>query len=249
MKTKRWLSLTLAILIAATLILPACDGKKADEGPDDKPIELVPAGEVIGKYSKDDRDHGSEPNEPTKFVRLHYRRNDDFKNDRSCYEPWNIWAWDMTNGGNGAAYDFTGYDDYGVFVDLDLALISGGKPIDKLGFIVRTDNWSKDPDGDRSIDIAAETPGGIQNVYVRTTEATVFYSQANALASVVSYAMLRDAKTISVYFKPISEEFKPYLPRFTVEVNGELFISRCITRSSGDIMSSPLISTCFHGRR
>ncbi len=227
MKTKRWFSVLLALLLAASLLLPGCGGKEQeaaeDEGPDDKPVELVPAGDVIGKYAKDEVDHASRPNAPTKFIRLHYRRTDDFKNDRSCYEPWNVWAWDMTNGGNGAAYEFTGYDDYGVYADLDLELISGGKEITKLGFIIRTDTWSKDPDGDRSIDIEAETPDGIQNVYVRTTESTVFYTQESALASVVSYAMLRDEKTISVYFKPISEEFKPYRPRFTVEVDGEAY--------------------------
>ena len=112
------------------------------------------------------------------------------------------------------------YDDYGVYADLDLDLISGGRPVSKLGFIVRTDNWTKDPDGDRMIDVQPETPDGIQDVYVRTTEATVFYSQDNALKSTVSYALLRDEKTISVYFKPLSGEFRPYPTRFAVTVNG-----------------------------
>ena len=99
-----------------------------DEGPDDVPIQIDPAGDVIDKYTKDETDHSAQPLSATKYVRLHYRRNDDTSNDRSCYVPWNIWAWDMTNGGNGAAYEFTGYDDYGVYVDLDLAVISGGNP-------------------------------------------------------------------------------------------------------------------------
>ena len=192
----------------------------ADEGPDDIPIKLEPAGNVIGKYTKDETDYASKPEEATKIVRLHYRRNDDNSNDRSCYEPWNVWAWDMTNGGNGAAYEFTGYDDYGVYADLDLAVISGGQSIEKLGFIVRTETWTKDPDGDRSIDILAQTPGGVQNVYVRTTESTVFETQDNALKSIVSYAMLWDGKTISVYFKPLSNEFKTYAPRFSMKLNG-----------------------------
>ncbi|MBQ3939110.1 MAG: type I pullulanase [Clostridia bacterium] len=218
MKTKRLTAFLMAILVCASLVAVGCGNK---EGPDDKPIQLTPAGNVIDKYSKDETDHSALPDAETKIVRLHYRRNDDTANDRSCYVPWNVWAWDMTNGGNGAAYEFTGYDDYGVYVDLDLDLISGGRPISKLGFIVRTDNWSKDPDGDRSIDIQPESPDGIMNVYVRTTEATVFYTQDNALKSIVSYAMLRDEKTISVYFKPLSEEFKPYLTRFSVAVNDE----------------------------
>ena len=192
-----------------------------DEGPDDVPIQLTPAGNVIDKYSKDDTDHSSLPEEKTKTVRLHYRRNDDSNNDRSSYQAWNVWAWDMTNGGNGAAYEFTGYDDYGVYADLDLDVISGGKDISKMGFIVRTDNWAKDPDGDRSIDIAGTTHGGLQNVYVRTSESTVFDTQDNACKSIVSYALLKSSDRISVYFKPLANDFKPYSPRFYINFNGE----------------------------
>ena len=192
-----------------------------EEGPDDVPLQLTPAGNVIDKYTKDDTDYASLPEEPTKTVRLHYRRNDDTNNDRSSYPAWNVWAWDMTNGGNGAAYEFTGYDDFGVYVDLDLNVISGGKEIALLGFIVRTDTWSKDPDGDRSIEIAEKTPGGLQNVYVRTAESTVFDTQENACKSIVSYASLKSANCITVYFKPLSNDFKSYSPRFTVNVNGE----------------------------
>ncbi len=226
MKIKK---LTSAIaLLLAVLMLAGCgagpapaDSKPVDEGPDDTPIALEPAGDVIAQYKKDDTDYASMSPETTRIVRLHYRRNDDTANDRSCYVAWNVWAWDMANGGNGAAYDFTGYDDYGVYADLDLAVISGGQGTDKLGFIVRTDTWSKDPDGDRSIDVLPETPGGVQNVYVRTTESTVFDTQENALKSIISYAMLRDGKTISVYFKPLAADFKSYAPRFSMTVNGK----------------------------
>ena len=213
------------LLMAALALASLCSCGKAEEGPDDKPTELQPAGNVIEKYSKDDTDYSSLPLEDTRIVRLHYRRNDDNTNDRACYDPWNVWAWDMTNGGNGDAYDFTGYDDYGVYADLDLSVISGGKPIEKLGFIIRTDNWSKDPDGDRSIDIEPQTPGGIQGIWVRTTESTVFDTEENACKSIVSYAMLQDSKTLSVYFKPLSNEFKAYSPRFSVTVNGKEYKS------------------------
>ena len=207
------------LVFVLLFLLAACG--KADEGPDDKPISLEPAGNVISQYTFDSVDHSKEELKDTAIVRLHYRRNDDTNNDRSSYPAWNVWAWDMTNGGNGDAYQFTGYDDYGVYADLDLSVISGGLPMDKMGFIVRTDNWSKDPDGDRSIDIEAQTPGGIQDVYVRTTESTVFDTQENALKSIVSYVMLKDQKTVTVYFKPLSSEFKSYEPRFSMTVNGK----------------------------
>ena len=96
------------LLMAALALASLCSCGKAEEGPDDKPTGLQPAGNVIEKYSKDDTDYSSLPLEDTRIVRLHYRRNDDNTNDRACYDPWNVWAWDMTNGGNGDAYDFTG---------------------------------------------------------------------------------------------------------------------------------------------
>ena len=143
----------MAILLAVSL-LSGCGSK---EGPDEKPIQLEKAGDVISRYTLDSTDYASMPSEPTKILRLHYRRNDDSKNDRACYEAWNVWAWDMANGGPGAAYEFTGYDDYGVYVDLSLDELSEGKGTSLVGFIVRTDNWSKDPDGDRSIEILPAT--------------------------------------------------------------------------------------------
>ncbi len=101
-----------AVAVLVLLLLSLLSGcGKADEGPDDKPIALEPAGSVISKYTKDDTDYSALPAAPTAVVRLHYRRNDDSANDRSCYQPWNVWAWDMDNGGSGAAYEFTGYDD------------------------------------------------------------------------------------------------------------------------------------------
>lgn len=246
MTMKKRFSIILAFLLAAAMLLTACgkteespkpEGEATpaaqttdqpaatpepvDEGPDDVAIELIPAGDVVEAYVKDETDHASMPLAPTETVRLHYRRNDDTQNDRGCYAAWNVWAWDMTNGGNGAAYPFTGYDDYGVYADLDLSVIGGGKPVGLLGFIVRTDNWTKDPDGDRSIEILPETPDGIQEVWVRTTESTVFNTQENALKSIVSYSLLSNENTIFVYFKPLSESFRPYLPRFAVTVNGE----------------------------
>lgn len=211
----------MALLLTAVTLLSLLTGCASKDGPDEKPVELEPAGNVVSAYTKDDTDYSSKPEEKTRIVRLHYRRNDDTANNREVYGAWNVWAWDMANGGNGAAYPFTGYDDYGVYADLDLDVISEGKGTSRIGFIIRTDNWTKDPDGDRDIVIADSVPGGLQEVFVRTGESTVFETRDNALKSIISYAMLRDARTVSVYFKPLSAGFVPYSGRFSVTVNGE----------------------------
>ena len=238
MKIKKSLCVILCCLLTVPFILCGCNN--ADEGPDDVPLKLEPAGNVISKYKKDDTDYASLPEEPTKIVRLHYRRTDDTNNDRSSYQAWNVWAWDMTNGGNGAAYEFTGYDDYGVYADLDLNVIADGKPIETLGFIVRTENWTKDPDGDRSIDIKEKTPGGLQDVYVRTAESTVFDNMENACKSIVSYAMLKSSNQISVYFKPLANDFKSYQKRFSITVNGEDYTSFTMGEYDGSLKRADL---------
>ena len=128
MKANKKILTLIIFAMVLTLAFSACG--KADEGPDDKPISIEPAGNVIAQYTFDDVDHSKEDLKDTAVVRLHYRRNDDTNNDRSSYVAWNVWAWDMTNGGNGDAYQFTGYDDYGVYADLDLSVISGGISMD-----------------------------------------------------------------------------------------------------------------------
>ncbi|MBR2702276.1 MAG: hypothetical protein IKE77_09345, partial [Erysipelotrichaceae bacterium] len=59
------------VLILFLLLANVLTGCKADEGPDDKPIALEPAGNVIDRYKKDDTDYSSKPAEKTRIVRLH----------------------------------------------------------------------------------------------------------------------------------------------------------------------------------
>lgn len=218
MKKKRLLTLA---LIPLMLISTACNGVDPEYGPDEKTVSLVPPTNVYNKYAAPDVTHETSPLAETTKVRMHYRRNDDSDNNRQVYDPWNIWAWDISNGGNGDAYDFTNYDDYGVYVDLDLSVIGGGKKVTSLGFIVRTDNWSKDPDGDRSIEINEQSPGGIQDVYVKSRDTTIFTTANNALKSTIDCAIMESFTDISVYFKPLTKEFKTYPKRFSIEINGE----------------------------
>ena len=216
MKKKKTFVFGLALF---SIITTGCVDK--DYGPDEKYDKLTTPTNVVSTYKQGDSSHESKPLEETKIVRLHYRRKDDTDNNRKVYEPWNIWAWDITNGGNGDAYNFTHYDNYGVYVDLDLNIIGGGQTIESLGFIVRTDNWAKDPDGDRSIEVNKTSPGGIQDVYVRSGDITLFTTPQNALKSSVDCAIMDSFNDISVFFKPITKEFKAYPKRFSIEINGE----------------------------
>ena len=216
MKKKKTFVFGLALF---SIITTGCVDK--DYGPDEKYDKLITPTNVVSTYKQGDSSHESKPLEETKIVRLHYRRKDDTDNNRKVYEPWNIWAWDITNGGNGDAYNFTHYDNYGVYVDLDLNTIGGGQTIESLGFIVRTDNWAKDPDGDRSIEVNKTSPGGIQDVYVRSGDITLFTTPQNALKSSVDCAIMDSFNDISVFFKPITKEFKAYPKRFSIEINGE----------------------------
>ena len=216
MKKKKTFVFGLALF---SIIATGCVDK--DYGPDEKYDKLTTPTNVVSTYKQGDSSHESKPLEETKIVRLHYRRKDDTDNNRKVYEPWNIWAWDITNGGNGDAYNFTHYDNYGVYVNLDLNTIGGGQAIESLGFIVRTDNWAKDPDGDRSIEVNKTSPGGIQDVYVRSGDTTLFTSPQNALKSSVDCAIMDSFNDISVFFKPITKEFKAYPKRFSIEINGE----------------------------
>lgn len=73
------------------------------------------------------------------FVLFYYRPDE-------TYSDWNLWLWKQ--GGSGSRYDFTGVQNGVAFFksrrDLFFDAASG-----RLGFIVRTDAWQKDPDVDR----------------------------------------------------------------------------------------------------
>lgn len=81
-----------------------------------------------------------------KRVIIHYNR------PSGIYTGWNVWLW--ADGINAAAYQFNkngnayALDSYGAVGQWDL---TGTASAQSVGFIIRTDNWDKDPDGDRFI--------------------------------------------------------------------------------------------------
>lgn len=86
-------------------------------------------------------------------LKLHYHRED------GSYEGWDVWLWD--DGGEGAAYPFE--EEEGEMV----ATKEITPDATKIGFIVRTQDWTKDFDGDQFIDVS-EMVSGTVHVYVES---------------------------------------------------------------------------------
>ncbi len=107
-------------------------------------------------------------------VNIHYHRAD------GDYADWNIWTW--TDGGG--AIDHEPPYQFGEQLDENgaaVATITVVESTQRLGFIVRTDQWAKDPDGDRFIDMSGVISGTV-DVYCESGSAlndfTVDYSNA-----------------------------------------------------------------------
>lgn len=76
---------------------------------------------------------------------------------------WNLWIW--PEGGEGKAYPFTGTDEFGQVATVEL---EGDHQ--RVGFIVRTDDWQKDVDADRFVEVL----GGEGEVWLISGDATVY---------------------------------------------------------------------------
>ena len=145
-------------------------------------------------------------------VWIHYTRPD------GQYDKWNIWAWDLTNNGNGAAYEFNGTDSYGVYADILLSEVSS-KQMNDMGFIVRTNDWDKDPDGDRSIKVAGQAPDGIKEIWVKSGSMTIYDNPEDATKATIKYAILSGTsdKIVNVTFENL-DAFQA--DRLVVKVDG-----------------------------
>ncbi|WP_239519343.1 type I pullulanase [Bifidobacterium ramosum] len=142
-------------------------------------------------------------------VTIHYHRLADDYASEDGMKAWDIWSW--ADGVNGAAFPFTGHDDYGLVAKYTLK----GSAMSKPQFIVRYggDGWeAKDPDTDRTIPqsaIVVRADGtasaeiwlvqGDANVY---TNGTLY----NAAGTIIA-ASMTDFTTITAKLnKPISAD-------------------------------------------
>ena len=120
--------------------------------------ELV---EIPG-YTLGNEDTSTLAEATTTKVRFHYSRND------TQYPNWSLWCWDKA--GTSGRFEFTHYDEFGVWGDVELSQLQGENPTTELGFLIAIDpggTWqAKDYESDRFVSIQPTTPGGIQHVYL-----------------------------------------------------------------------------------
>lgn len=124
--------------------------------------------------------------ERVKTLRIHYQRPD------GNYTPWNLWIWTSVNGelNRDSRVEFTGSDSYGVYVDIDT---SQWKLSQTMGIIVRTDEWAKDPDGDRFISLfmSDDNPEGLKEVFLKSNDSTMYDKDGNVLDTNISALQLK----------------------------------------------------------
>lgn len=180
-----------------------------------------PGPDIVDNYTRETVTYTDKPAAPTTMVRFHYHRKDD---DGSLYSyiKWSLWCWDTYNGGNGDRYQFRTYDDYGVICDLPLATVAaeGYSTTQQIGFIVSTENWSKDIDSDRYIDIKETAPGGVQEVYLMQGNSKIFDSAEAASMTTLGFARVDALNKVYVTFKPADDGFKFDKSKISVYVNG-----------------------------
>ncbi|MDE7262571.1 MAG: type I pullulanase, partial [Oscillospiraceae bacterium] len=86
-------------------------------------------------------------------LKLHYHRED------GSYDGWDVWLWEV--GGEGGGFPFAEEDGEMVATKV----VTPG--VTSVGFIVRTEDWTKDFDGDQYIDIS-EMVSGTVHIYVES---------------------------------------------------------------------------------
>lgn len=133
-------------------------------------------------------------------ISFHYHRND------GEYDDWALWLWEP-NAGEGEELTFNGQDEYGAIAAYPLShwtdVATNG-----LGFIVKnkspeggTVTWvSKDPDGDRFIDLNnfEIDENDIYHVYLMTADPNIYINADLEQAEIISSAVFNEVGNIHV---------------------------------------------------
>ncbi|HWT73957.1 MAG TPA: type I pullulanase [Mobilitalea sp.] len=123
-------------------------------------------------------------------INVHYHR---YAQD---YDGWNIWSWEL--GGEGAAFEFSGEDDFGKVATYTLQIADDAT---QVGFIVRhstsSNAWDlKDTNNDRFMDVT-KAKDGVIDIYVVQDDANFGYAEDEmSLAPKIMETAINDSKTI-----------------------------------------------------
>ncbi len=163
----------LPLMMAALLALVGC----GSSGEESSSASSIDTGQI-------EVEHLDEPS-----VVIHYHRND------NNYEGWNLWLWGF--GYDGAAYEFNGTSDYGVYAHYPLSNWVGSTMV---GFIVRTDDWAKDPSPDRFINLDEWEPNEYDeyHAYLKTTDVKVYTDTLGTVYNGIGGAYFMNKNLISV---------------------------------------------------
>lgn len=118
-------------------------------------------------------------NDETEII-IHYQES--YQNTKD----WNLWVW--VENVYGGVHEFTGTDDFGKYAKVTFEGIH-----DRVGFIVRTNDWTKDG-GDRWIE---NIKGGRAEVWVLSGDDKVYYSQP-ALEPTINSATIDNFNEITI---------------------------------------------------
>uniref|UniRef100_UPI004055F8D4 type I pullulanase n=1 Tax=Agathobacter sp. TaxID=2021311 RepID=UPI004055F8D4 len=106
-------------------------------------------------------------------------------------DNWGLWLWDDV--GTAAIYPlFEANEEGKLTISYNVKSNAGW-----VGFIVRDDNWTKDPDGDRIVDVSRFVDGSI-DVYLESGNAEFDIDTANAIKGAKITSAVYDANTIVV---------------------------------------------------
>ena len=141
-------------------------------------------------------------------IKLHYNRPD------GNYDGWDVWFWEQ--GGEGAGIPFSEEDGEMVATKT----VTPG--VVSVGFIVRTEDWTKDFDGDQYIDIS-EMISGTVHIYVESGVEgfTKVYGDDVVLGTKLKSAVYNNDGTITV--------------TMTGELEGEMWYSFSVSGKDGEV--------------
>ena len=141
-------------------------------------------------------------------VWFHYHRPD------GKYDGWGLWLWEVSaDESQHYPFDefflFNGQDDYGAICAQPISLWND-LTINKIGVIVRDENWNKDPDGDRFITLSDFTKdeNGIYHIYLVSEDSTIYSDPSAKDIDSFSSAAFISTKRIVVKTNHEISEFK-----------------------------------------